>query len=109
MCIKLSQTRKVLIDQCIEIIPAFGTPERGLIGEAHPGIKFRGPAVTEQATDGDLEDGGRLGLGGVAVEEPLGGVVGLGFGKTVGVFLSGDLLPVFEVERDFHESCICYL
>ena len=41
---------------------------------------------------------------GVAVEDPLCGVVGIGFGETVGVAFGGDLGPVVEVEGDFDES-----
>ena len=35
---------------------------------------------------------------GVSVEKPLGWVVAMGLGKAVWVFLSGDFLPVLEVE-----------
>ena len=35
---------------------------------------------------------------GMAVEDPLGGVVGVGFGQAIGVLVFGDLGPVFEVE-----------
>ena len=43
----------------------------------------------------------------VAVEKPLGRVVAVGLGQTVGVFLGGDFLPVLEVEGDFDESSVC--
>ena len=36
----------------------------------------------------------------MAVEEPLGGVVGVGFGQAVGVALGSDLLPMGEVGRE---------
>ena len=46
----------------------------------------------------------RVGGGlGVAVEQPLRGVVGVGLGQAVGVALGGDLLPVGEVEGDFDQ------
>ncbi len=60
-----------------------------------------GPAVAEQPGHGDLERVGRAVR--VALEEPLGRVVAVGFGEAVRVFLGGDLLPAFEVERDFDE------
>src|SRR5262245_17425576 len=44
----------------------------------------------------------------MAFEEPLGGVVARGFREAVGVFLSGDLLPVFEVKRDLNERGVGY-
>jgi hypothetical protein len=37
----------------------------------------------------------------MAVEDPLGGVVGVGLGEAVGILLGSDLLPVVEVEGDF--------
>ena len=45
----------------------------------------------------------------MALEEPLGGVVAVRFGETVRVFLGGDLLLAFEVERDLNERGVCYL
>ena len=72
-----------------------------LAGELHFGILLRGPAVPEKAGDRDLQYGGvgaERAVGGplagfvpdhraagVAVEDPLGGVVGVGEGKAVGV------------------------
>jgi len=46
----------------------------------------------------NLEPGRRLR---VLVEEPLGGVVGVGFGEAVGVLLGGDSLPALQIEGDF--------
>ena len=63
-----------------------------------------GPAVAEQPGHGDLERVGRALR--VALEEPLGGVVAVGFGEAVGVFLGGDLLPAFEVEGDLDERSV---
>ena len=60
-----------------------------------------GPAVAEQPGHGDLERVGRALR--VALEEPLGGVVAVGFGEAVRVFLGGDLLPAFEVEGDLDQ------
>jgi len=57
------------------------------------------PALTEQACDGNVER-----LGGarrMAVEKPLRRVVVVWLGQAVGVFLSGDFLPVGKVEGDF--------
>ena len=57
------------------------------------------PAVAHQARHCHLQ---RVGGGlGVAVEQPLRGVVGIGLGQAVGVALGSDLLPVGEVEGDF--------
>ena len=60
-----------------------------------------GPAVAEQPGDGDLERVGRALR--VALEEPLGRVVAVGFGEAVGVLLGGDVLPAFEVEGNLDE------
>ena len=63
------------------------------------------PAVAEQPGHGDLERVGRALR--VALEEPLGRVVAVGLGETVRVFLGGDLLPAFEVERNLDEGGVC--
>ena len=36
------------------------------------------------------------------MKNPLGRIIRVGLGQTVGVFLGGDFLPVFEVEGDFN-------
>ena len=73
-------------------------PCAGLVGQLHRRVGFGRPAVAGQASDGDLQ---RVGGGlGVAVEQPLRGVVGVGLGQAVGVALGGDLLPVGEVETN---------
>ena len=46
---------------------------------------------------------------GVAVEDPLGGVIGIGFWKTMGVFFSSYFFPVIEVEGDFDKCCWGYI
>ena len=38
------------------------------------------------------------------MEDPLGGVVGIGFREAVRVLIGGDLFPVFDVEGDFDEG-----
>ena len=80
------------------------------------------PPKAQQPCDGDLEHSGigakrpvgkPLGVfvpddaaAWMAVEQPLGGVVGVRFGQAVGVSLGGDLLPVVQIERNLDESCI---
>ena len=39
----------------------------------------------------------------MAVEYPLGRIIGVGFGQAVGVFFLCDFCPVVEVERDFDQ------
>src|SRR5690606_14945556 len=56
------------------------------------------PAVAKETRHGNLER-----LGGVrhlTLEEPLGGVLGVRFGKAVGVLFLGNLGPVSEIEWD---------
>ena len=70
----------------------------GRIAEFHGGIQLCRPAIAQHTSQGHLQRVGR-GLG-VAVENPLRRVVGIGFGQAVGVAFGGDLLPVGEVERN---------
>ena len=44
---------------------------------------------------------------GVAVEEPLGRVVGMGHRKAIRVLACGDFLPVREIERNLNQGPIC--
>ncbi|MPM04011.1 hypothetical protein SDC9_50278 [bioreactor metagenome] len=76
------------------------------VGQFHLPVKLGGPAISQEAGDGDLQHGvagpqGSVGgpLGSIvpqdgaawmAVEDPLGGVVGIGFREAVGVFFGGD-------------------
>ena len=77
-------------------------PGAGLVGEFHLGVGLGRPAVAQEAGDGDLQ---RVGGGlGVAVEEPLGGVVGIGLGQSVGVAFGGDLLPAFTVKGNLDQG-----
>jgi len=89
----------VFIGEGLQRIAA-GNPLASLIGEAHLGVEFRGPSVAEQAANGDLEDGSRLGLTRVAVKEPLRGIVRLRFGETVWVLLGRDLAPFSNWKAD---------
>lgn len=57
-----------------------------------------GPSVADQAREGDVQR--LLGAKYVALEEPLGGILGVRLGEAVRVLLLGDLLPVSEVEGD---------
>jgi len=41
------------------------------------------------------------------VEDPLGGIIGIGLGQSVWVFFFGDFGPVVEVEGDFDKSGVC--
>lgn len=54
------------------------------------------PAVAEQPRHGDLERVGRAPR--MSLEEPLGGVVAVGLGESVRVFLSGNLLPPIKIK-----------
>jgi hypothetical protein len=45
----------------------------------------------------------------MAVENPLGWVVGIGEREAGGVFFFGCLCPVVEVEGDFDQSGACYI
>ena len=77
---------------------AAGNPGAGLVGQFHRRVGLGRPAVAGQAGDGDLQ---RVGGGlRVAVEQPLGGVVGVRLGQAVGVALGGDLLPVGRGRRE---------
>lgn len=82
-------------------------------------VQLRWPAMSEEAPNGHLEDGcvnastpvaGSFGLfvpdhatTWVAVEDPLGGVVGIRLGEAVGVLVDRNLLPMIEVEGDLDE------
>ena len=93
-----------------------------LVGQFHTGILFCGPAIAEQARGGGLQYGevsAELSLGspllcsvpddrpaGVAVKDPLGGIVGVGTGEAVGVPFAGDSGPMFEVEGDLDQRRI---
>ncbi|ERS84085.1 hypothetical protein Q672_19450 [Marinobacter sp. EVN1] len=43
------------------------------------------------------------------MEDPLGGVVSVGFGQTVGVFVFADFLPITYIEGDFYQCGISYI
>ena len=43
---------------------------------------------------------------GLPWEDPLSGIVGIGFREAVGVLIGSDLLPVIEVEGNFDEGGI---
>ena len=90
------------------------------VGKFHIQVEFCWPAVTEEACDGDVEDG-FIGTeravgecfclfipddtpGRMAVKDPLGGIVGVRAGEAVGVLLLGNFLPVVEVEGGFGEG-----
>ena len=87
------------------------TAERGcptFFGPRIEVVRFLlGPAVATQPGHGDLERIRRA-LG-MALEEPLGRVVAVGFGETVRVFLGGDLLPALEVEWDLYQGLVSNL
>ena len=78
----------------------FGDAGAGFGREAHGGVGLGRPAIAGEAGEGDVQFCPGIGVARVAMEQPLGGVVGIGFGQAVGVFFRGDLLPVGEVERE---------
>ena len=83
----------------------------GRFGELHRLVPLGRPAVADEAGDGDVERRGEgaagvLGVGGVAVEEPLRGIVRLRLRQAVRVFFLCHLLPTLQVEGDFDESSI---
>ena len=98
---------------------------RSVFIRVHPWFQLGRPAVAEQAGDGDLKHGligaqramrGPFALfvpdhraAGMAVEDPLGRVVGVGLGEAVRVFFGGDLTPVVGIERNAFKSGICWL
>ena len=56
---------------------ATGNPASSLVGEFHLFVRLGGPDIAQQAGDGDLQ---RVSSGlWMAVEQPLGRVVGIGF------------------------------
>ena len=93
-----------------------------LVGQLHLRVEFGRPAVPEEAGDGDLQHARVVAqpavsrpllllipddrTTGVAVEDPLGGIVAVGHGKSVGIFLLGDFGPTFQVEGDFDQGFI---
>ena len=90
----------VLVGEVIEFADLLNEGA-GLVCEFHVGILLRRPAVTDEPGDGHLKW-----LGGVrwmAVEEPLGGVIGIGFREVVGVLFFRYFLPVFQVEGVFDQ------
>ncbi len=99
--------------------PATPDPLALLVGQLHARALFGGPAVARQAGDGDLKHGGigaERAVGGplpglvpdhrsagVAVEDPLGGIVGVGAGEAVRIFSPGCFGPVVEIEGNLRQ------
>lgn len=85
-------------------------------GQIHAFIQFSGPAVTQQASYSRMQHrcvlaqravGCPLGFlipnnraAGVPVENPLGGVIGIGLGQAVGVFFGSNGCPMVKIKRD---------